>query len=169
MRGNRLAAGQPPNRTAFKPGLVPWNAGRKGIHLSPATEFKPGRPDFDRKPLGHVSIRRRKKDCGPRAWVKVAEPNRWRLRAGLVWESVNGPIPVGKIIHHQNRDTLDDAIANLRCLTKAEHLLEHWAELLAGRWLAGSPQCAVDPSTTYKRPIRKDGNHVRGFRSPNRA
>ena len=34
-------------RNLPKKGSVPWNKGRKGIHLSPETEFKPGRRDSD--------------------------------------------------------------------------------------------------------------------------
>ena len=135
MIGNKLAEGHKPNRTSFKPGLTPWNSGRKGLHLSPTTEFKPGRTvGPETKPIGALSIRRRKKDPGPRAYVKIALPNRWRLRAILVWEAANGPVPPGKLVHHQNRDTLDDNIDNLRCLTRAEHLLEHQAEIHEGRW-----------------------------------
>lgn len=64
-----------------------------------------------------------------RVFVKVAEPRRWRPRAVVVWESVNGPLPHGFIVHHENRDTLDDHIGNLVALTRSEHIKEHRHEL----------------------------------------
>jgi hypothetical protein len=112
-------------QTRFQTGGVPWNKGVKGLRLSPASEFKPGaRPDM-RHPIGSVSIRTRKRDGSRRAYVKVAHPNKWMLRAQLVWIAANGPIPRGRVIHHQNRDTLNDAIANLTLFSKSEHLAEH--------------------------------------------
>lgn len=34
----------------FETGLVPWNKGLSGIHLSPHSEWKKGRPAFNKKP-----------------------------------------------------------------------------------------------------------------------
>jgi hypothetical protein len=62
---------------------------------------------------------------GPRVWVKVEQPRRWKARAVVVWEESNGPVPSGSVVHHEDRDSLNDALENLRCLTRAEHLDEH--------------------------------------------
>lgn len=51
------------------------------------------------------------------------------LRAHLVWIAHQGAIPHGRIIHHKDRDMLNDAIQNLELLTKAEHLIEHREEV----------------------------------------
>lgn len=112
-------------QTRFQPGSVPWNRGLKGIHLSPATEFQIGRTSDNALPIGSVTIRRRQRDKKPRAWVKVAQPNKWILRALLVWMTANGDIPSGYVVHHGDRDTLNDAIENLALLTRADHLNEH--------------------------------------------
>ncbi len=133
MIGNQLRAGLKP-AGGYKPGHIPWNANLKGIHLSSTTEFKPGQTPLRVDPVGAIRIRTRKRSPTPRAWVKVADPNVWRLRACVVWEEHNGPIPRGKIIHHQDRDPLNDDIGNLRCLTKKEHAQEHKQELTAARW-----------------------------------
>jgi len=130
--GNKFAAGHR-NATTFKPGDRPWNADMKGIHLSPESEFKPGRQVI-RLPIGTVRTRQRKRDNRPRAYIKVAEPNSWRLRAQMVWEAHHGPMKRGMVIHHHDRDTLNDDIANLRCMTKAEHITEHQQELREARW-----------------------------------
>ena len=42
IRKKKLAQGTLNGGTRFKPGHVPWTKGRKGIHMSPETEFKPG-------------------------------------------------------------------------------------------------------------------------------
>lgn len=121
-------------QTRFQPGFVPWNKGMAGIRLSPSTEFKAGpRPD-KRMPIGAVSIRTRKRDGKSRAWVKVADPNKWMLRSQLVWISEHGPIPVGYVVHHKDRNTLNDALDNLELLTVAEHISEHRNEFQKRRW-----------------------------------
>lgn len=82
--------------------------------------------DERRVPIGTVRIRTRHKRGGEqRAWVKVAEPNRWRLRAHVVWETTHGPLPRGMSVHHLDENKLNDDPANLKLLTKAEHLSEH--------------------------------------------
>lgn len=119
------------NVGSFRPGQTPWNAGTKGIRCNPATEFQKGHRGARTGNVGDVNIRT---DHGNlRAFVKVAEPNVWKLRAVLAWEAVNGPLPDGWVVHHENRDTLDDSIGNLVACTRADHLREHHAELTAAR------------------------------------
>lgn len=110
--------------TLIKAGDEPWNKNKKGIHLSPSSEFKPGRISEAKEEIGAVRIRTTKKD-GSRAWVKVADPNVWMLRAAFVWIAQHGPIPNGMLVHHIDRDKLNDDPKNLKLLTKAEHLNEH--------------------------------------------
>jgi len=131
LRGNTFGAGRRPTN-AFAPEHSPWNKGLKGIHLSPATEFKPGRKSEAALPLGSVTIRRHKDD-GPRAWVKVAEPDVWRHRAIVVWEQAHGALLEGQIVHHKNRNTLDDALENIEAVDRAGHLAEHRHEFEAKR------------------------------------
>lgn len=52
----------------------------------------------------------------------------WRPRAVVVWEEHHGPVPDGCIVHHENRDTLDDSIENLSMVTRGAHLAEHRPE-----------------------------------------
>ena len=96
----------------------------KGIHLSPESEFKRGCEGNTRLEVGSTTIRRDKQGL-LRAWVKIGEPNVWRERARLVWENEHGRIPRGMIVHHHDRDALNDTLDNLRLLTKAQHLAEH--------------------------------------------
>ena len=98
----------------------------KGKQRSPSTQFVSGARPTNLLPVGSVTTRVRHKRRGDtRAWVKVAEPNVWRERAVVVWESVNGPRPRGLVIHHINGDPLDDRPENLVALTRAEHVAVH--------------------------------------------
>lgn len=42
-----------------------------------------------------------------------------------VWQFYNGPIPKGYQIHHKDGNTANNVLANLACLSRAEHLLRH--------------------------------------------
>lgn len=65
--------------------------------------------------------------------MKVAEPNKWKKRAIAVLESANGPLPRGMVVHHIDRDALNDAPSNLVALTRSQHVEEHRAELEAAK------------------------------------
>jgi hypothetical protein len=132
MRGNTLRRGLKP-ANSFKAGHPPWNRELKGIHLSPGSEFKPGPRPEKRASIGEERLRKDKQG-GHRVWVKVADPNIWKLRAVVVWEKAHSQLPAGKLIHHHDHDKMNDALGNLRCLTRAEHIKEHRDEIRAGRW-----------------------------------
>lgn len=137
MRGNKLRAGLKPTN-GFEAGSKPWNAGVKGIHLSPETEFQKGRESDRKMPLGTVTTRL-DKNGKPRAFIKTGEPNTWAMRAVHVWEQANGPVPSGHIVHHKDRDTLNDDIGNLELMSRAEHIEEHRQELLAAKFPPQAP------------------------------
>jgi hypothetical protein len=42
-----------------------------------------------------------------------------------VWEKANGPKPAGCEIHHKDGNSFNNALENLECLTKEEHLQRH--------------------------------------------
>lgn len=99
--------------------------------------FRAGERPGNVEPVGTVTIRTRHKRAGEvRAYVKVAEPNVWELRARVVWEQARGPIPPGMVIHHVSRDKLDDRLENLEMVDRGEHLREHRSEFEAKRAVA---------------------------------
>jgi hypothetical protein len=110
--------------TQFKP----------GEHRSAATEFKAGQAAHNKLPVGSVTVRVETNTGAPRAWVKVAEPRLWRKRAVVVWERENGrALARGMVVHHRDRDSLNDAPENLVALTRRQHAAEHEADLKAAR------------------------------------
>ena len=112
----------------FQKGNKPWNKDLKGIHLSPESEFKKGQDPINKLPVGSVQIRRRKKDNNEHAYVKTAEPDKWGLRCYVEWEKRYGPVPKGLIIHHIDRNTLNDNLTNLSLESRATHMNEHRPE-----------------------------------------
>ena len=103
-----------------------------GVRVSAATEFKKGQPAHNKLPVGSVT-ERRDPHGNYRAWVKVGEPNKWRPRAVVVWESHNGPLPRGRVVHHKDRNSLNDAPWNLAALTRKEHAAAHRDDLNESR------------------------------------
>jgi len=110
----------------FRPGMVPWNKGLKGICSSPGTCFKKGIVPVNKMPIGTVRIRFHRKCNDLRAWIKVAEPRKWRELAKVVWETEWGrSVPPRGIIHHADGNTMNDNPVNLVLLTRAGHMDVH--------------------------------------------
>jgi hypothetical protein len=114
---------------------------KAGERRGPATEFRKGQQARNKLPVGSVT-ERRDKNGRIRAWIKVAEPNVWVFRAVVVWESEHGPLPRGKVVHHRDRNSLNDAPDNLVALTRAEHIAEHQIELATAAVQAAKARAA---------------------------
>ena len=126
--------------TRWQKGHAPWNKGLKGMHLSPATEFKPGRRPLNLQPLGTITVRydqppKRKKNRkrkagmepwkGPlRRWIKVSDngrpQDRWIPLARHLWAKAHGPVPAGRRVVHLDGNMMNTELANLRLVTPAE-------------------------------------------------
>ena len=133
LKGNQYAKNSGGNSTSFKPGHKPWNKGLRGIHLSPDTEFKTGRRNDNRLPVGTVTVRT-DKNGAPRRFIKLEPwPVPWTEFARVVWQQHNGSIPDDYVIHHIDRDSLNDDISNLQAMSRAEHLAEHRDEIAEDR------------------------------------
>lgn len=109
--------------TQFKKGMRSWNKGNKGIHMSPATEFKKGHLPENHKHVGSVAIHNDK--CGKQfRWIKVSGvtngKHKWIPYARYLWQEKHGEVPKGKFVCHANGDTLDDAIDNLIAVNRRE-------------------------------------------------
>lgn len=124
MRGNKYRVGKPASN-GYATGHTPWNKNKKGIHLSPNSEFKEGQKAINHLPVGTLVIRIGKGGT-KRRFIKVAEPNRWTEYAKWVWLNKGGrSISKGLLVHHINGNALDDRFSNLQLVTRSEHLKIH--------------------------------------------
>lgn len=114
----------------FQKGSVPLNKGKK---VSPEiyskmqpTMFKKGQT-----PLNHRDVGSERVNVDGYIEIKVAEPNRWRLKHRLIWEQVNGAIPKGFNVQFKNHNRKDCRIENLYLISKAEQMAKEnsfWAK-----------------------------------------
>lgn len=105
----------------FQKGHVPQNKGKK---LSPEfyekakpTMFKQGHTPFNHREVGSERV-----NVDGYIEIKVAEPNKWKLKHRVIWESHNGKIPTGHNIQFKNHNTQDCRIENLYLISKAEQM-----------------------------------------------
>lgn len=111
----------------FEKGHNPWNKHKKGIHLSPNSEFKKGQKAVNWTCIGTI----RKRVCKgkkERNFIKIEEPNKWEELAKYEWKRNYGKIIKGDVIHHINGDSLNDNIENLIALPRTDH------PIFDGRW-----------------------------------
>ena len=102
----------------FEKGHIPPNKGRKGFY-SPGSEkgwFKKGNT-----PWNYAQV-------GDEAWttdgylkVKIAEPNIWKQKHVMIWESKNGKVPDGFVICFRDGNHANCDIENLVLISRAEH------------------------------------------------
>lgn len=107
--------------TRFQKGSVPLNKGKK---VSPEvyskiqpTMFKKGST-----PVNHRDVGAERVNVYGYIEIKVSEPNTWRLKHRVMWEQVNGTIPMGYNVQFKNHNPLDCRIENLYLISKADQL-----------------------------------------------
>jgi len=127
LKGNKLRSGLRPSN-AFQKGYSPWNKNKKGIHLSPKSEFKKGRESNRKLLVGSITVRT-DKNGAKRQYIKIADPNSWKLLCVYNWEKENGKVPDGYILHHIDHNSMNDDVNNLKALTRSEHIKEHADDL----------------------------------------
>jgi len=105
----------------FQKGHIPANKGKSmppEVYAKAAlTMFKKGNRPHNTASVGDEAIRK-----GGYIYVKVAEPNVWRAKHKMLWESINGKIPKGYNIQFKNRDVTDIRILNLYMISRSEQL-----------------------------------------------
>ena len=108
----------------FEPGSTPANKGKK---MSPEvyekcapTMFRKGQTPVNHKPVGTESVRRNYKRNQMFVYVKVAEPNIWRMKHIMEWEKHNGPVPKGKAIIFADGNPQNTDIDNLVMVSRSQ-------------------------------------------------
>lgn len=113
---NNLTCG---NDMKFKKGQPSSRKGMKGI-CSPGSEkgwFKKGHQTVNKLPVGSETHRK-----GHYVYVKVAEPNVWRMKHRLVWEEAHGPVPEGKVLLFKDGDRRNTSLENLMLVERGTAL-----------------------------------------------
>lgn len=105
----------------FRKGQTPHNKGKKMpkevYEKVKHTMFAKGNVPPNHRPVGSERI---SKDGYIE--VKVAEPNKWRLKQRVVYEEAKGKIPEGCTIIFLDGNKRNFDINNLRCITRSELL-----------------------------------------------
>lgn len=105
----------------FRKGQIPHNKGKKMpkevYEKVKHTMFAKGNVPPNHRPVGSERI---SKDGYIE--VKVAEPNKWRLKQRVVYEETKGKIPEGCPIIFLDGNKRNFDIDNLRCITRSELL-----------------------------------------------
>ena len=105
----------------FRKGQTPHNKGKKMpkevYEKVKHTMFAKGNVPPNHRPVGSERI---SKDGYIE--VKVAEPNKWRLKQRVVYEETKGKIPEGCQIIFLDGNKRNFDIDNLRCITRSELL-----------------------------------------------
>lgn len=107
----------------FQKGQEPPNKGKKGVCAAGCEKswFKKGHIPANYRPVGSERV-----NVDGYIEVKVADPNKWKLKHRVVWESVNGKIPKGYIIIFRDNDKTNTNIDNLLLIKRGTHaVLNH--------------------------------------------
>lgn len=125
--GGRTTGAQGAN-TRWKPGHVPWIAGKRGVRLSPRTEFKAGQKPSNWMPIGSLRV-----FSGGYLQIKLTDtgyaPRDWVMYHRHVWEQANGSIPAGHLVAFKPGQRTTDreliTLDRLELRTKREQLLRN--------------------------------------------
>jgi hypothetical protein len=128
------------NKTQFKKGINPWNAGRH-VRMSPGTEFKKGMLPHNTKHDGYIGIRKDK--TGRPYKVIRLSLGKWETYNRYVWKQHHGAIPKGMLVIHKDGDALNCQIDNLELMTRKANVMrnrndEKRKATLAELWENGS-------------------------------
>lgn len=105
-----------PNSGNFPKGNLPWNKNKKGIHLSPDSEFKKDQFVGENHPSWKGGIQQPKNDC-----VHLYTGNGQRVRKPRkIYEDNFGSIPEGYVVIHLDGNKLNDEPNNLLAISRAQ-------------------------------------------------
>lgn len=100
--------------TRIKKGGKSWNKGVTGYMGANKTSFKKGDIPFNHKPIGHERV-----TADGYIMVKVAEPNKFRLKQLVVWEEHHGKVKEGYNLRFLDNDRTNCNIDNLMSIPRS--------------------------------------------------
>lgn len=104
----------------FVKGYKPWNTGTKGLMKANKTSFKQG--DYNRKNEPKLIGYERKHGLSGYTFIKIANPNKWKLKQVYLWELKNGLLPKGFIVRFKDGDNTNFALENMEAIDRKLHL-----------------------------------------------
>lgn len=114
----------------FGKGHIPANKGKKGS-MSPeqyerckATMFKKGDIPQNYREIGSERI-----DRDGYTYIKVANPNKWKLKHRVLWEKENGPIPKKHRLIFADGNRRNISLDNLILVSYAESFIMNQKDL----------------------------------------
>lgn len=110
------------NRGCIKKGNVPYNKGKKmskeQYNKCKNTMFKKGNVPANHRPIGSERI-----TVDGFVEIKVAEPNRWKAKARVIYEKEFGTIPEGYIIIYLDGNKQNLEPNNLKAISRKKNLI----------------------------------------------
>ena len=115
----------------YKKGNVPLNKGTKGLTGANRTSFKKGQQAPRYRQIGSERISR-----DGYTEIKVADPDKWKLKHHVIWEEANGPVPENHALIFGDGDKGNLNLDNLLLVSRAQlarlnqnHLIQNDIEL----------------------------------------
>lgn len=102
----------------FKKNHTPWNKGSKGLTSANKTSFKKGMIHINHREVGSERITR-----DGYIEIKVAEPNKWRLKHRVIYEKHYGEIPKNHAVIFADGDKSNLDIDNLLLVSRQQLLV----------------------------------------------
>lgn len=91
----------------------PWNKGTVGVMKANSGSWtKTNRLEWNRKPIGYERFH-----IDGYVMVKVAEPNKFKLKHVFIWENANGPVPDKHVIRFKDGNKTNFNLDNLACIS----------------------------------------------------
>lgn len=90
----------------------PWNKGTIGVMKANSGSWSKDKyPEWNRKPIGYERFH-----IDGYVMVKVAEPNKFKLKHVVIWEEANGPMPDKHVIRFRDGNKTNFELCNLVCV-----------------------------------------------------
>lgn len=106
----------------FKKGQIPFNKGKKMssevYEKVKSTMFKKGHKNKNTKRVGTERV-----DVEGYVYIKVAEPDVWKLKHRVLWEEINGPIPENHKLIFADGNRQNVTLDNLVLVSSTEILI----------------------------------------------
>ncbi|WP_387693030.1 HNH endonuclease signature motif containing protein [Photorhabdus sp. RM71S] len=119
IHGFRKRLGLRTGRTGqFIKGNQPHNIGTKGLMKCNSGSFKKGQITWNTRELGTERV-----DIHGYVYIKVANPNIWRLKHHVIWEECRGKLLENSILIFKDNNSLNCQIDNLLMITREENAI----------------------------------------------